>query len=151
NLQNFDAALVVYTFGVLFATWGVAYHYCVWTSKPPTRLYWQKGRQLFRQLGWWRSSVWAARACWDHLIAQKFIWYRSRFRWGMPQLIFWGCVLSVLITFPLVFGWVHFRSAPGDQNAYVTYVFGFPTMGFPLGGIVAWTVFHGLDIAAVLV
>src|SRR5262249_12376127 len=30
NLANFDAALVVYTFAVIFATWGVAYHYAVW-------------------------------------------------------------------------------------------------------------------------
>ena len=27
NLQNFDAALVIYTFAVVFATWGVVYHY----------------------------------------------------------------------------------------------------------------------------
>jgi NNP family nitrate/nitrite transporter-like MFS transporter len=26
NLQNFDPALVIYTFAVIFATWGVAYH-----------------------------------------------------------------------------------------------------------------------------
>ena len=36
NLQNFDAALVVYTFAVVFATWGVTYHYAVWLQKPPT-------------------------------------------------------------------------------------------------------------------
>jgi hypothetical protein len=60
-------------------------------------------------------------------------------------------VLSVLITFPLVFGWVHFRSAPDDQMTYVTYVFGFPLASFPLATLVSWTVFHGLDIAAVLV
>ena len=29
NLQNFDAALVIYTFAVVFATWGVVYHYNV--------------------------------------------------------------------------------------------------------------------------
>ena len=30
------------------------------------------------------------------------------------------------ITFPLVFGWIHFGSAPDDQMTYVTYLFGFP-------------------------
>jgi hypothetical protein len=69
----------------------------------------------------------------------------------MHQLIFWGCILSVAITFPLVFGWIHFRTAPGDQMSYVTYVFGFPLLSFPLETVAAWTLFHGLDFAAVLV
>ncbi len=33
NLQTFDAALVIYTFAVIFATWGVLYHYNVWLDK----------------------------------------------------------------------------------------------------------------------
>jgi hypothetical protein len=49
NLQNFDAALVVYTFAVIFASWGVAYHYHVWRQKPPTALYWERGRELLRR------------------------------------------------------------------------------------------------------
>lgn len=40
NLENFDPALVIYTFAVIFATWGVVYHYNVWLDKPPTRMYW---------------------------------------------------------------------------------------------------------------
>ena len=36
NLQNFDPALVIYTFAIVFATWGVIYHYSVWIRKPPT-------------------------------------------------------------------------------------------------------------------
>lgn len=151
NLQNFDAALVVYTFGVLFATWGVAYHYCVWIEKPPTRIYWRRGWSLFRALGPWKGVVWLARAVWDHLIAQNFIRHRSRLRWWMHQLVFWGCALSVAITFPLVFGWVHFRSAAGDQMTYETYLFGFPVGRVPLGTALAWLLFHGLDVAAFLV
>ncbi len=151
NLQNFDAALVVYTFGVLFATWGIAYHYCVWLEKPPTRVYWRRGWELFRRLGPLRGAAWFGRAVWNHMIAQKFIRHRSKLRWWMHQLLFWGCLLSVAITFPLVFGWIHFRSAPGDQMTYVTYLFGFPVGAFPLGTIFAWFLFHGLDVAAVLV
>lgn len=37
KLQNFDPALVIYTFATIFATWGVVYHYNVWLQKPPTR------------------------------------------------------------------------------------------------------------------
>jgi hypothetical protein len=51
----------------------------------------------------------------------------------------------------LVFGWIHFRTAPGDQLTYVTYVFGFPAGSFRLHTITALLLFHGLDISAVLV
>jgi hypothetical protein len=69
----------------------------------------------------------------------------------MHQLIFWGCLLAVAITFPLVFGWVIFRSAPGDQMTYVLYVFGFAVTSFRIRTALSWTVFHGLDIAALMV
>jgi hypothetical protein len=34
---------------------------------------------------------------------------------------------------------------------YITYVFGFPVSSFPLQTFLAWMIFHGLDVAAVLV
>jgi hypothetical protein len=69
----------------------------------------------------------------------------------MHQCIFWGCMLAAAITFPLVFGWIAFKSLPDDQNTYVTYLFGFPAGTFPLHSFVSLVLFHGLDIAAVLV
>ena len=51
NLQNFDAALVIYTFAVIFTTWGIAYHYYVWLQKPPTHLYWRRTLPLLREQG----------------------------------------------------------------------------------------------------
>jgi hypothetical protein len=86
-----------------------------------------------------------------HLVAQRFIAKRSRLRWWMHQCLFWGCLLAVAITFPLVFGWIHFRTAEGNQLMYVTYVFGFPAGSFRLNTVTAWVLFHGLDISAVLV
>ena len=86
-----------------------------------------------------------------HLIAQNFIRQRSRLRWWMHQCLFWGCLSAAAITFPLVFGWIHFESAPGDQMTYVTYLFGFPVSSFALRTIMAWLLFHGLDFSAVLV
>jgi hypothetical protein len=50
-----------------------------------------------------------------------------------------------------VFGWVHFRSAPGDQMTYVTYLFGFPVGSFRIRTVLSWFIFHALDVAAVLV
>ena len=151
KLQNFDPALVVYTFAVVFATWGVAYHYWVWLQKPPTRIYWRRGWQLARRLGPARSLRRLLPVAWTHLAAQSFIRQRSRQRWWMHQLLFWGCLLAAAITFPLVFGWIHFGSAGGDQMTYVTYLFGFPTGSFRIRTLWSWLLFHGLDVAAVLV
>lgn len=151
NLQNFDPALVIYTFATIFATWGVVYHYWVWLQKPPTKIYWRRGWQLVRRRGALRSLGSLLPLAWTHLAAQTFIRERSALRWWMHQLLFWGCVLAVLITFPLVFGWIHFGSAGQDQMTYVTYLFGFPTGSFRIRTVVSWLLFHGLDIAAVLV
>ena len=150
NLQNFDAALVIYTFSVVFATWGVVYHYNVWLEKPPTRVYWDRGWELFRKRplsGFFKVGGTAA----THLAAQTFIRHRSRLRWFMHQCIFWGCMLAMAITFPLVFGWIGFKSSLEDQEIYVTYLFGFATGSFRLHTLVATLIFHVLDFSALLV
>ena len=59
NLENFDPALVIYTFAIIFATWGVVYHYNVWLDKPPTRMYWRRGWELFRSQGILRTQSYA--------------------------------------------------------------------------------------------
>ena len=43
NLSHFDAALVGYTFAILFATFGLTYRYSMWLQRPPTALYWKRG------------------------------------------------------------------------------------------------------------
>lgn len=151
NLQDFDPALVIYTFAIIFATWGVVYHYTVWTRKPPTRVYWQRGWQLFKQHGVFRNLAQLMRLMITHILAQTFIERRSRLRWAMHQFIFWGCLLAMVITFPLVFGWIHFTSTPDDQMTYIAYLFGFPAFRFHLHTLTAFLLFHGLDISAVLV
>jgi NNP family nitrate/nitrite transporter-like MFS transporter len=151
NLQNFDPALVIYTFAIIFAAWGVIYHYTVWIRKPPTYVYWRRGWQLFKERGVFRSASDIAQVAATHLLAQTFIEKRSRLRWAMHQLIFWGCLLAVAITFPLVFGWIHFTSSPNDQMVYVAHLFGYPAFAFHLHTFTAWMLFHGLDISAFLV
>lgn len=151
NLQNFDPALVIYTFAVIFAAWGVIYHYSVWIQKPPTRVYWRRGWQLFWQRGVIRSLGHVITLSVTHLFGQTFIAKRSPTRWAMHQLIFWGCLLAVAITFPLVFGWINFTSTPDDQMTYVTYLFGFPAFRFHLHTFTSAILFHGLDISAFLV
>jgi MFS transporter, NNP family, nitrate/nitrite transporter len=151
NLENFDPALVIYTFAIIFATWGVIYHYSVWIRKPPTYMYWQRGWQLFKVRGIIRSVSNLVPMVGTHLLAQTFIAKRSRLRWAMHQMIFSGCVLAMLITFPLVFGWINFTSASNDQMTYVPHLFGFAAGSFRLHTFTALLLFHGLDIAAFLV
>lgn len=151
NLRNFDAALVVYTFAVIVATWGVVYHYTVWLQKPPTEVYWRRGFALARQLGPLGALRRLAPLTATHIVGQTFIRQRSHLRWWMHLLLSWGTMLAVAITFPLVFGWIHFESLPEDQMTYVTHVFGFPTMSFAVRTVTSWLLFHGLDIAAVMV
>jgi NNP family nitrate/nitrite transporter-like MFS transporter len=151
NLQNFDPALVIYTFAVIFATWGVVYHYNVWIDKPPTRVFWDRGWDLFWSRGILRSFGSVLKTSTTHLITQRFIGKRSIMRWWMHQSLFWGCLLAIAITFPLVFGWISFNSRPDDQMIYVTYLFGFAAGEFPLHTFLAELLFHGLDVAALLV
>jgi NNP family nitrate/nitrite transporter-like MFS transporter len=151
NLENFDPALVIYTFAIIFATWGVAYHYMVWLDKPPTRVFWQRGWHIAREQGLWRSLSSITGLFGTNILMQTFIRRRSPLRWWMHQFLFWGCLLAAAITFPLVFGWLSFGSKATDQMTYVTYVFGFSIASFPLNSIVAELAFHGLDIAAILV
>lgn len=150
KLQNFDPALVIYTFATIFATWGVTYHYYVWLQKPPTKRYWQRGWQLFfQELP--RASLKLSKVSLTHLMAQTFIARRSKMRWLTHMFLSWGCTLAAAVTFPLVFGWIHFGTLPDDATQYVPHLFGFPTIAFSVHSLFGWIMFHVLDIAAVMV
>ncbi|MGH7601029.1 MAG: MFS transporter [bacterium] len=152
NLSHFDAALVAYTFAVLFATFGLTYRYAMWLQRPPTALYWTRGWQVFfkrgyraRNLGNWFKRVF------EDMVLNRFIWSRDRVRGLTHWLIMWGCLLAVAITFPLVFGWLHFESLPERPEWYRIFFFGFPTFSFPSDSIFGFVIFHGLVWASFLV
>lgn len=152
NLAHFDAALVAYTFSVLFATFGLTYRYSMWLQRPPTKVYWRRGWQAFLLKGYRlrNARVWATRVSAD-ILANRFILHRSRLRWVTHLLIMWGCLLAVAITFPLVFGWLHFRPVADDLSLYEVMVFGFPAFRFPHASFVGFMLFHGLVWASFLV
>lgn len=155
NLQNFDAALVGYTFATVFAFFGIVYRYSVWLSKPPTRKYWRRGWQLCFSPALWknlRSPRIMAEAVLRKLVIQDFVWRRGRARWFGHILIAAGCLLAAAITFPLVFGWVHFEmGAIEPEHTYIVSVFGFHVHEIPHTGLFSWFVFHGLIVASFLV
>jgi hypothetical protein len=152
NLNHFDAALVGYTFATLFAAFAITYRYAMWLRRPPTRMYWRRGWSVFltpRLMA--PHLIEGTRRLFLAFAANRFIFRRGRLRGAAHWLIMWGCVLAAAITFPLVWGWIHFESVPGRLDLYRAYVFGFPTTTFPVDSAIGFIVFHGLVWSAILV
>lgn len=152
RLSHFDAALVGYTFASLFAAFGIAYRYAIWLQRPPTWLYFKRGWQLFlnphhlpRNLFLWMGRLVNA------FVLNRFIWRRSALRGAAHWLILWGCLLAAAITFPLVFGWVHFATEGNDFDRYRIVAFGFDAGSFKVESLVGMLIFHGLVWASFLV
>ncbi|HSK23996.1 MAG TPA: hypothetical protein VK906_12505 [Egicoccus sp.] len=155
GLTWFDAALIGYLFGTLFAIFGVAYRYTVWLQRPPTARLNKRGWELLWKPGARTRNLTALPGLIvSKLFIQDFIFKRSKLRWLAHQLIFWGCILAALVTFPLTFGWLHFRSAgPTGEDAarYTMWLADFPTISFDPRGFFGFLVIHALNISAVLV
>lgn len=152
NLQHFDAALIGYTFATLFATFGVTYRYSMWLQRPPTRMYWRRGwsamaspRRVLANLGE------VTRRLVVEVGANRFIFRRGFLRGLAHMGIMWGSLLAAAITFPLVWGWIHFETVPGALDTYRTFLFGIPVGEFAVASVPAFIVFHGLVWAAILV
>ncbi len=151
NLGNYDAALVAYLFGCIFACFGVVYRYTVWLQRPPTWKYFSRGWQLFFSgraiaLGWEVLKHFVV-----NFLGQRFIQKRGRDLGRGHMLMAWGCILAFGVTFPLVFGWIHFGLKPGGIDTYEIYTFGFKTMEFPLHSWIATLIFNALNWSAILV
>jgi hypothetical protein len=152
NLRWFDAALVGYFFGTLFAIFAVVYRYLVWLRRPPTARLYRRGWETFGRSGRRGRNLAALPGLVvGNLLLQSFIRSRSRSRWFAHQLLFWGCVLAALVTFPLVFGLLHFQSVGQDGREYRAIVGNVGTFEFDSRSVFGWITFHLLDISAVLV
>lgn len=152
GLRNFDAALIGYATATVFLAFGVTYRYVVWIQSPPTRRYLLQGWKAF--LSWHnfrRFPTLVPKALISDLALQNFIRKRGVARWAAHQALFWGVIGATLITFPLTFGWIHFRSVPGTETGYQMFVFGLKTVTFDAFTWLGWLTFHGLDVTAVLV
>ena len=151
-LKDFDTALVPYAGATVFAAFGLAYRHVMWLQRPPTRLYWLRGWQIFlRPSRLPANLVLLARRLFANFVAQSFIARRGAARWAAHWLIFWGCVLAALVTFPLSFGWMRFETLRDSQEIYQALVFGLPVFRFRLGSPMALLAFNVLDVAAMLV
>lgn len=151
NLGNFDPGLIAYLFGCIFAAFGVVYRYCVWLQRPPTWRYFVRGWRLTfsrRMLayGWELASHFVV-----DLVGQRFIRRRGAVRGYGHLLMAGGCTLAFAVTFPLVFGWIHFGLKPGGIDVYEAHLFGFKTAEFPLHTWVAGLIFNALNWSSIMV
>jgi hypothetical protein len=152
RLRDFDVALVPYAGASVFSAFGLGYRYAMWLTKPPTRLYWWRGWQLFFAPSRVLQNIARLASLFAvNIVAQRFIEKRSPLRWAAHWCIFWGSILAAAVTFPLSFGWIHFETAGDAQQIYQAFVFGVHVFTFDLGSPIAPFVFNVLDISAVLV
>jgi hypothetical protein len=124
----------------------------MWLQRPPTRMYWRRGWQAFfsrRALA--GNTISLGRRALLEFAANAYIFRRGRLRGLAHWLIMWGCLLAAAITFPLVWGWIHFETVPGDLHMYRTFVFGLPVQDFPVESTIAFIIFHGLVWSSFLV
>lgn len=151
NLANFDVALLGYALGTIFLGFGVAYRTVVWAQSPAARRYLARGWKALVRPGPNLPKSEIPRTLVSTLLLQRFIAERSTARWLAHQGLFWGVLSASLITFPLTFGWIHFRAVAGAESAYWIYVNGVRTVQIDALGIAGWLMFHGLNFSAVLV
>src|SRR6266511_4236933 len=177
RLKHFDPALIWYATGSVLAAFAVAYRFAVWAQRPPSRLYFKRGLELFfKRRGTSvpriahhasranastfqrvndftpASGGWTAvRAFATGFVAQNFIRRRSVYRWIMHLCLSGGCTLAFAITFPLVFGWVHFEPGADNAEVYRIKLFGFSAGTFGVHSVQGWLMFNLLNLSAVLV
>src|SRR5207244_8550879 len=133
------------------SAFGLGYRYSMWLTKPPTRLFWRRGWQLFFAPSRVAQNLSRLAALFAvNIVAQRFIEKRSPLRWAAHWCIFWGCILAAAVTFPLSFGWIHFETAGAAQERCRAFVFGLPVFAFDLASPLAPLVFILPHISPVL-
>ncbi len=149
QFRDFDSALIGYMVGSVFAIAAMTYRYTLWISRPPTWRYFRAGWAEFLSVkNFRRYTLLIPKAWWTDIFGQTFIRRRGTTRWLMHMSIFWGVVLSLCVTFPLTFGWIHFTLVPPDR--YRAWFFGISITTFPISAGTGFAIFHVLDFTAVL-
>lgn len=157
DLQNFDAALVAYLFGTLFAVFGIVYRYTVWIQRPPTSVYFRRSFRVLFSKEFLHFFAYTVKDFTRNIVFQRFIFKRGMKRGLAHFTMAVGCTLAFAITIPLTFGWIHFTLVPESgldpaaPNIYTAHFFGFEVMNFPVASITAFFAFTALNWCSLLV
>lgn len=149
GFKDFDSALIGYAVATLFTVAALVYRYTLWITRPPTWRYFKAGWVNF--LSWQnfrRYTLLIPLSWWHDIFGQTFIRKRSTARWVAHMAIFWGVIISLMITIPLTFGWLRFTLVPPGH--YQLWFFNIPMFQFPIESGVGFSLFHGLDYSAIL-
>ncbi|MGJ7911794.1 hypothetical protein [Neobacillus sp. LXY-1] len=139
---HIDLNLYGYMVGTITFIGGFFYRFIAWGERPPTKIIIKKGLKLLFRKNTAKTAV-------SHLGIYDFIRNRGIYRWVQHILIGWGCVLALLVTFPLVFSWMYFTM---DGNGYYTVVvMGMDLVRIKADGIIAWFSYNALNISAIMV
>ena len=145
GLRDFDPALTWYAVASILGAFAVGYRFTVWVQRPPSRMYFKRGLELAR-----RYPGLLFKSSGKKMAAQTFIKERSSYRWIMHLCLSGGCTLAFAVTFPLVFGWIHFDVGAVD-TLYQVKVFGVQVREFNVHSLEAKVMFNLLNISAALV
>jgi len=168
GMKHFDPALTHYASGAIVALFAVVYRLSMWLSRPPTRILIRRAfinvmeaRAASRMLKLEqaaqaprKSALALLKAFTRRLIGaflvQDFIRKRGWLRWGAHAGLSYGSMIAFAMTFPLVFGWVHFET-PGDARMYHVHVLGLEVDKFHVDSVKAFAAFNLLNLSAVMV
>ncbi|MBB6454023.1 hypothetical protein HNQ94_002474 [Salirhabdus euzebyi] len=137
-----DLNLYGYMVGTIVFLGGFFYRFIAWGERPPTKIIIKKGIKLLFRKSTPQTSV-------EHLATYKFIWNRGIYRWTQHLLIGWGCLIAIMVTFPLVFGWMYFTM--GESGYYTIVAMGMNIMTVPADGIIAFFSYNALNFSAIMV
>lgn len=139
---HIDLALYGYMVGTVVFIGGFLYRFSAWADRPPTKIILKKGLRLLLRKSTPQTAV-------EHLATYRFIWNRGWYRWTQHILLGWGCILSALVTFPLVFGWMYFTM--GDNGTYTVVAMGVDVLKVKADGWIAFLFYNALNITAFMV
>ncbi len=146
GLKHFDHALAGYCAATIVACFAASFRVSLFWRRGPSAFY---GRVLLRGLREPRTLMPLLTAARRNLGTQSFIAPRSRVRWAAHMLLSWGTLSAFAVTFPLVWGWLHFESpAPNRYRAIFWFI---PVASFDIHGVIAWLAFNALNLSAVAV
>src|SRR5215204_2361048 len=151
GLQHFDWALLPYALATIFSAAAVAYRCTAWFQRPPTKQYWRQSWRSYRAGRILPHSAYVGQFAVNNFAAQRFIAQRGRLRWVAHLCLSWGSMMAFAITFPLVFGWIHFETPVNDLSTYHVMFLGMKVQEFPVRSIIAFLTFNALNISAILV
>ena len=166
RFRHFDPALMGYAIGAALAAFAIAYRFSLWAQRPPSRLYFRRGLELFfRRVGEKPNARPSAPVSMPmphgagtlgyslsrNFVAQEFIRKRGGYRWIMHLCLSGGSTLAFAITFPLVFGWIHFETIGNNAEIYQVELFGLGVRTFHVRSLEAMLLFNALNGAAILV